>query len=259
MQKIPPKAYHRHIPHNEDDSSAILNRKDFANAQAEKDVGFFEKQIVCIHHLLISKGYLPSLDSIRRAAEEVDGLCDDQQRLADIPNFFPTFLKGRLPEYSERRVLAVEEAFCEMGFVTREELQQTPDEIVESDSTKTELGNDIESGNDIDIDRYSPLIDDKTYPNPKYNPGESVQVPLHSKPGHIRVPSYLLGKVGKVVSFQGIFSNPEDVAHLKPTVVRLPLYLVEFEMAEVWGQRCSQKNSQDKIRAEIYESWLLPA
>ncbi|MEL7050249.1 MAG: SH3-like domain-containing protein [Cyanobacteria bacterium J06588_5] len=241
MQEIPPKTYHRHIPHNADDSAKIPH--------SEKDVGFFEKQIVCIHHLLISKGYLPSLDSIRRAAEEVDGLFDDQQSSADLPGFFPDFLKGRLPEYSERRVLAVEEVFCEMGFVTREELQQTPDEIA-PDRVERSVG--------VGVERFSPYIDKKTYPKPKYSSGDAVQVAPHSKPGHIRVPAYLLGKRGKVVSFQDMFSNPEDVAHLKSTVVRLPLYLVEFEMTEVWGDRCPRKSLKDKVKAEIYESWLSP-
>ncbi|MEO1396122.1 MAG: SH3-like domain-containing protein [Cyanobacteria bacterium J06634_5] len=245
MPEIPPKAYHRHIHHDANDRSVL--------PQSEKDVGFFEKQIVCIHHLLISKGYLPSLDSIRRAAEEIDGLFDRQQFSADIPNF----LKGRLPEYGERRVLAVEEVFCEMGFITRAELQQTPDEISE----------ETESSNDLTTNHYSPHIDEDTYPTPQYNLEALVQVMPHTKPGHIRVPAYLLGKIGKIVSFQGMFLNPEDVAHLKSTVVRLPLYLVEFEMAEVWGdspsgklrQRSAQTSLQDKVRAEIYEPWLLPA
>ncbi|MEL6778460.1 MAG: SH3-like domain-containing protein, partial [Cyanobacteria bacterium J06597_16] len=163
--------------------------------------------------------------------------------------FFPDFLKARLPEYSERRVLAVEEVFCEMGFVTREELQQTPEAIAEKTG----------SSHGLNIDRYSPHIDEKTYSKPKYTLSDSVQVAPHPKPGHIRVPAYLLGKSGKIVSFQGMFSNPEDVAHLRPTVVRLPLYLVEFEMTEVWGNSFAQKSLQDKVRAEIYEPWLLPA
>ncbi|EDX86646.1 hypothetical protein S7335_4351 [Synechococcus sp. PCC 7335] len=251
MQEVPPKAYHRHIPHHVNDSSEIPH--------SEKEVSFFEKQIVCIHHLLISKGYLPSLDAIRRAAEEVDGLSDAQQSSAENPVFFPNFLKGRLPEYGERRVLAVEKVFCEMGFITREELQQTPDEIApdetRSDHTKIWSGSNL-LDNDFPIGRYSPHIDKKAYPKPRYSPGDSVQVAPYPKPGHIRVPAYLLGKRGKIVSFQDMFSNPEDVAHLRSTVVRLPLYLVEFEMTEVWGDRCSQKSLRDKVRAEIYESWL---
>lgn len=256
MNEIPPKAYHRHIPHDADDTSAILNRRE--GVQAEKDVGFFEKQIVCIHHLLISKGYLPSLDAIRRAAEEVDGLCDRQQSSADMPasfpDFFPGFLKERLPEYGERRVLAVEEVFCEMGFVTREELHQTsaqtPDEMAKSETTQAWADAAPKQN------PYSPQIDDKAYPNPKYSFGDSVQVSSQAKPGHIRVPAYLFGKSGKIVGFQGMFSNPEAVAHLRANVVRLPLYLVEFEMMEVWGDRCTQRSRKDTIRAEIYEPWL---
>ncbi|MEL7227993.1 MAG: SH3-like domain-containing protein [Cyanobacteria bacterium J06576_12] len=66
----------------------------------------------------------------------------------------------------------------------------------------------------------------------------------------------MLGKAGKIVNFQGMFRNPEDVAHFKPTVLQLPLYLVEFEFVTVWGKACPARCMGDTIRAEIYEPWL---
>lgn len=233
MKEIPPKDYHLQIPHDAGDTSAI--------GQTEKDIEFFEKQIISIHHIIISKGYLPSLDAIRRAAEEVDGLFDSGQLSADIPDF----LQDRLPEYGERRVLAVEEVFREMGFVSPEDLQKAPDEIETTTSER-----------DVPSPVYMPVVDTATYPTPSYAVGDCVQVATETKPGHIRVPAYLLGKNGKISQFQGMFLNPEDVAHFKALVVRLPLYLVEFELEHIWGDGCPKRGIHDKLRAEIYETWL---
>lgn len=91
MQEVPPKDHHLQIPHDAEDKSAIV--------QIEEDIAFFEKQIISIHHLMISRGYLPSLDAIRRAAEDVDGMFDANQLLANIPQC----LQGKLPEYGARR------------------------------------------------------------------------------------------------------------------------------------------------------------
>lgn len=233
MREIPPKDYHLHIPHDAEDDSAI--------EQTEKDIAFFEKQIISIHHIMISKGYLPSLDAIRRAAEEVDGLFDAGQLPAD----FPQFLQGRLPEYGERRVLAVEEVFREMDFVNAEALQKAPEEIETSPSER-----------DVLSPVYTPEVDAATYPGPSYVVGDRVQVAAEVKPGHIRVPAYLLGKPGKISQFQGMFLNPEEVAHFRRTVVRLPLYLVEFDFVDVWEDACPERCIYDKLRAEIYEPWL---
>jgi nitrile hydratase len=246
MKEIPPKDHHLQIPHDAGDKSAILQKGDCISAQTEKvptqkEVAFFEKQIMAIHHRMISKGYLPSLDAIRRAAEEIDGMFAFSQFSADIPEF----LKARSPKYGERRVLAVEEVFCEMGLVTREELQQNPDDI-NTATTEHVPQEPI----------YTPQIEAATYPTPSYAAGDRVKVAAHSKPGHVRIPSYLLGKIGEIVHFQGMFLNPEDVAHFKETVIRLPLYLVEFDLDTVWGEACLQRCKGDKMRVEIYEPWL---
>lgn len=95
MPALPPKKYHCYIPHNAYDTRPIN--------PLEKDIKFFEKHINSLHSLMIQKGQLPSMDPIRRAAEEVDGMFATQ----NLPANMPEFLLGREPEYSERRVLAV--------------------------------------------------------------------------------------------------------------------------------------------------------
>lgn len=232
MKELIPKEYHQHIPHNPSDQTVI--------SRAKKDIQSFEKRIISLHSVLIAKGYLPSLDPIRRAAEEIDGIF----ALGELSTNVPAFLQSRLPKYGERRILAVETILCEMGLLTRAEIAQAKDlEGVVSPSPLPER-------------TYSPDINETACPKPQYNVGDLVQVSSQTKPGHVRTPVYLLGKQGKIVDFRGMYLNPEDIAHFKATVFRLPLYLVEFDLSEVWGQTCPQRSIGDKTRVEIYEPWL---
>ncbi|MEM9004779.1 MAG: SH3-like domain-containing protein [Cyanobacteria bacterium P01_F01_bin.86] len=235
MNDIPPKSYHQQIPHDPEDHSSIPRQ--------EKDISYFEKLIVSLHNLMRTKKQLPSFDAVRRAAEEVDGLFAAK----DLPADIPSFLRHRLPEYGERRVLAVETVLCELGYVSRDALSQEPE--VQNDHNSNQLPFETD---------YAPTIDKETYREPRYLPGDLVQVATHSQPGHIRTPVYLLGKKGTVIRLQGMFLNPEDLAHFKSQVLQLPLYLVEFEMLDVWGDRCPARSLKDKMRIEIYEPWLFP-
>ena len=236
MKEIPPKAYHQRIPHNPEDCESI--------STADKAISFFEKQIVSIHNLMRVKRQLPSFDAVRRAAEEVDGRFHSQKFSVDIP----AFLRSRLPSYGERRILAVETVLCELGYVTREELRRKFEQVDPEKSDDT-----ITSQQNPEIS-YSPTIDQNIEPG--FVVDDLVQVVDQGQAGHIRTPVYLLGKQGKVIRLQGVFLNPEDLAHFKPRVLQLPLYLVEFEMVEVWGDRCPQRSRQDKLCVEIYEPWL---
>ncbi len=240
MQEVPPKAYHQHIPHNPDDGETISTE--------EVTVGFFEKQITSIHNLMRANHQLPSFDSVRRAAEEVDGRFASKDFAADIP----TFLQGRLPAYGERRILAVETVLCDLGYLTREELKAG---MEQASNRETAVSGAPLPAQDSS---YSPEIDPETYGVPCYRTGDLVQVMTDAKAGHIRTPVYLFGKKGTIARLQGMYLNPEDLAHFRPRVVKLPLYLVEFEMTEVWGDRCPPRSLKDKLRIEIYEPWLMP-
>lgn len=229
MPAVPPKKHHRHIPHNADDTRSI--------SPLEKDIKFFEKHINSLHSLMIQKGQLPSMDPIRRAAEEVDGMFATQS----FPANMPEFLLEREPEYSERRVLAVEIVLCELGYLTPSELQQGHTEPQPYPEPVA----------------YVPSIDEETYKDPCYALGDRVQVRSEATPGHIRTPTYLLGKQGRIASIQGHFPNPEEIAHFQEPVLALPLYLVEFDLAEVWGAACPARSRHDQLRVEIYEPWLI--
>jgi hypothetical protein len=152
----------------------------------------------------------------------------------------PDCLHHRWPEYSERRVLAVEIVLCELGYLTPDELErgqtETPPHPVQV--------------------AYTPQFDEQAAWEAQYAVGDQVQIRVNAMPGHIRTPVYLFGKRGRIANIQGQFPNPEAIAHFRETVSVLPLYLVEFDMTEVWGASCPPRSRNDKLRVEIYEPWL---
>ena len=160
MQEVPPKAYHQQIPHDPEDGESISTE--------EKTIGFFEKQIVSIHNLMRAKDQLPSFDSVRRAAEEVDGRFALKRFSADIP----PFLQTRLPEYGERRILAVETVLCELGFLTREELRQGFDQANRDETNRDETP-DTGIPQSAQALSYSRAIDEETYQEPRYRPSQN--------------------------------------------------------------------------------------
>ncbi|MDP5086444.1 MAG: nitrile hydratase subunit beta [Yoonia sp.] len=91
---------------------------------------------------------------------------------------------------------------------------------------------------------------------PQVDSARYMRVRADMPPGHVRTPSYLRGKTGRVERTLGPFPNPEELAYRhagKP----LPLLRIRFSMAEVWGADAA--NPDDTIDAEIYSHWLEPA
>ena len=62
----------------------------------------------------------------------------------------------------------------------------------------------------------------------KHNPNKDV------KGGHTRLPSYAMGKMGKVYSYNGSHVLPDTNAHGNGEMPT-PLYTVEFKALELWG------------------------
>jgi nitrile hydratase len=91
----------------------------------------------------------------------------------------------------------------------------------------------------------------------KYSTGDRVRVRVGAPPHHFRTPSYIQGKIGKVVALCGGFPNPESLAHGGSGLPRQPLYRVEFAQTQVW--RRYRGTQRDKILVDIYEHWLDPA
>lgn len=92
---------------------------------------------------------------------------------------------------------------------------------------------------------------------PRFPIAARVRVDARIRPGHIRTPVYLLGKRGRIFAWQGAYHHAERLAYREPGP-RVPLYLVEFDAAEVWGETVARAERGHRVLVEIYEDWLTP-
>ena len=92
----------------------------------------------------------------------------------------------------------------------------------------------------------------------RFQPGDRVRVRTEDRPGHVRTPRYIRGKVGWIEAVHGDFRNPELLAYGKDGLPTRTLYLVGFSQADVWRERY-EGEPRDRIFVDIYDHWLEPA
>jgi nitrile hydratase subunit beta len=90
---------------------------------------------------------------------------------------------------------------------------------------------------------------------PKFEVGDRVSVKDVHPVDHTRLPGYLRGKTGKVTlvyddAYAYFFSTgPDGIGEA------MPVYVVEFDPVELWGEMCEPKSV---IYADLFEVYLLP-
>ncbi len=87
--------------------------------------------------------------------------------------------------------------------------------------------------------------------------GDRVQIVDLGKPGHVRTPLYVRGKVGTIDHCCGRFENPENRAYGRVGQERIPLYRVRLRQRDLWPNY--KGADQDTVVLEIYDHWLKPA
>lgn len=87
-----------------------------------------------------------------------------------------------------------------------------------------------------------------------FSPGEAVRVLDLGRSGHVRTPTYLRGRLGRVERVLGAFRDPEDLAYGGDGLPRKPLYRVAFEQRELWLDY--EGASGDTLYVDIYQDWL---
>jgi nitrile hydratase len=90
-----------------------------------------------------------------------------------------------------------------------------------------------------------------------YRLGEQVRIVDLGKPGHVRTPLYVRGKVGTIDRCCGQFENPENRAYGRVGRERIPLYRVRLRQRELWPDYDGADH--DSLVLEIYDHWLRPA
>jgi len=90
-----------------------------------------------------------------------------------------------------------------------------------------------------------------------YKAGDRVRVKSDERPGHVRTPTYVRGKLGWVERVHGEFRDPEQLAYGRDGLPRQPLYLVGFRQTDLWLRRYAE-SPRDRLYVDIYEHWLEP-
>jgi nitrile hydratase len=87
---------------------------------------------------------------------------------------------------------------------------------------------------------------------PAFKAGQRVRARNMHPTGHIRLPRYTRGKLGKIVRDHGVFVFPSTNAHFlgeKPQHV----YSVRFAARELWG---AQADASDAVYVDVWEDYL---
>jgi len=88
-----------------------------------------------------------------------------------------------------------------------------------------------------------------------YKQGDRVRARVVHPPGHTRMPRYVRGHAGVVVSDNGNHHLP-DMRAATGDIVMQRLYTVSFSARELWGE---QANPNDAVCLDLWESYLEPA
>ena len=86
-----------------------------------------------------------------------------------------------------------------------------------------------------------------------YNPGDWVRVRDLYVSGHVRLPSYIRGKVGRVIAVSPPYPFPDAQAHGVQAQDE-PTYDVQFHSHELWSDAADDA----LVHVGVFESYLEP-
>lgn len=90
---------------------------------------------------------------------------------------------------------------------------------------------------------------------PVFAVGDKVRTARNMHAGHTRLPRYLRGRVGTIMSHHGPHVFPDTSYRMEGEVAQ-HLYTVNFSGREIWGDDAEPGHS---VSAELWESYLAPA
>jgi nitrile hydratase beta subunit len=90
---------------------------------------------------------------------------------------------------------------------------------------------------------------------PRFKPGDRVRTQNMHPVTHTRLPRYLRGHAGEIVSVHGPHVFPDTNAHGKGESPQA-LYTVRFSARDIWGDA---RHPKDTVSADLWEPYLEPA
>ncbi len=173
----------------------------------------WEKRVNALYSLAVKAGIF-NMDEYRHAIERME------------PRHYLS------ASYYERSLTSLATLLVEKGLVTREELERRAHGVFPLASPSAPG-----RGNAAARERFQP--------------GDRVRVRTEHVPGHVRMPAYIRGKTGVVVSESPPYPFPDAAAHGVPSEDE-PTYDVRFSSAELWP------NAADAafVHVAVFQSYL---
>lgn len=176
----------------------------------------WEKRINALYGVAVRHGVF-NMDEYRHAIERMD------------PRHYLS------AGYYERTLTSLATLCVEKGVVTAEELQRRA-------GGSFPLARPLGPGRSNAPVRHS------------FKPGDRVKVREDFVSGHVRLPAYIRGKAGVVVSESPRYPYPDAHAHGVQAEDE-PTFDVRFESADLWPGNCDTA----QVHVGVFQSYLLPA
>jgi nitrile hydratase beta subunit len=173
----------------------------------------WEKRVNALYSLAVKVGVF-NMDEYRHAIERME------------PRHYLS------ASYYERSLTSLATLLVEKGLVTREELERRAHGAFPLASPAAPGRGNVAT-------------------RARFRPGDRVRVRVEHVPGHVRMPAYIRGKTGVVVSESPPYPFPDAAAH-GVTSEDEPTYDVRFSSAELWP------NAADTafVHAAVFQSYL---
>jgi nitrile hydratase beta subunit len=153
--------------------------------------------------------------------------------------------------YYEKWLGGITQFFVDKGYVTEEELAALVAELTPA------TGPEEAPAIDDQVIAYLKLGDSprRDVAHPKFPVGSTVRITNVPSDAHSRLPGYLRERTGTVERvFEGDYGY---FVHTGDGIGDpMPIYIVEFDPAEIWGPRA--EDGPLKLYAELFEAYLAP-
>ena len=158
--------------------------------------------------------------------------------------------------YYEKWLRAAENTLVEHGVVTAEELDARTEHFRTDPAAAVPTRDDPEQAKKA-VERIHTLVRPgrDVGIEPAFAVGDRVRVRNINPPGHTRLPRYVRGKRGVVARFHGVHDVQDAVAP-GVTPPPQPVYNVQFEASELWGEAAE---ANQRLYVDMWESYIEPA
>ena len=150
--------------------------------------------------------------------------------------------------YYERWLCSIETLLIEDGVLTRQQIEQRMEQILEGSNPHFDVPRPKE------IDRAAGGSKRSVDRPPRFSVGQRVKTRKAPSPGHTRLPRYARGRTGTIGEIYPAFVLPDSHAHDEGEQPQ-HVYSVLFAGAELWGEAAEPAT---RVSLDLFETYLEP-